>query len=386
MRTTIVCGGGYVSGKEIVALELADGLRQTGDIVRFVTSAWHDGDLRRRLEDRALPYSVLPIGFISATVNYACVRMTVEQIARWPMLLFGYSQLLEAHDPDRVVHTNWHHLVLLWPLLSPTRDVFWVHETIALTPRYGRIFRSLDRRLKGFIAVSDATRRSLLRLGIAPERIQLVHAGIVDPGVTNAAPCNEYDGVRLGIVGQIAPWKGHEDLLEAVALLRDGQPAIQLHVFGRGTDTFESYLRQRAIELAIANRVVWHGFVSNPANIYRQFDVCVVPSRFEEPFGMVAVEASFCGLPVVATRTGGLPEIVKDGETGLLCEAGNPQTLATCLRDLVRTSGLRRRLGSAARARAVALFSRERFIRDFRMVMDAPVAASASVQVQAHHV
>src|SRR5207248_3406550 len=118
-------------------------------------------------------------------------------------------------------------------------------------------------------------------------------------------------------------WKGHENLIEAFQTVIQRCPDAQLHIFGKGAAEFEAELRSRARNLGMQASVFWRGFVEDRDTIYSDLTLLVIPSRFEEPFGLTAVEASFHAVPVVAARRGGLPEIIEDGVTGFLFEAGN---------------------------------------------------------------
>jgi glycosyltransferase involved in cell wall biosynthesis len=104
--------------------------------------------------------------------------------------------------------------------------------------------------------------------------------------------------------------------------------------------------------------------VKDQTAIYAPLDVCVVPSRFREPFGLVAAEAGWAGLPVVAARRGGLPEIVADGETGFLVEAEQPKQLADQLQKLIQDPALRREMGEQGHERALEHFTRERMVNE----------------------
>ena len=86
VKVAIVCGGGIVSGKEIMALELAKGLRDTGCEVEVVTSFWGNREFLRRLQDENLRAHIMRLGFISATLNLECLRMTAHQMLFWPGL------------------------------------------------------------------------------------------------------------------------------------------------------------------------------------------------------------------------------------------------------------------------------------------------------------
>jgi glycosyltransferase involved in cell wall biosynthesis len=210
---------------------------------------------------------------------------------------------------------------------------------------------------------------SLLRLGIPADKVRVINNGIHDAAGAHSTARVTGREPRIGIVGQVTPWKGHQDLLDAFAEVAKRFPRSELAIFGRGTQTFEDELKRRAQALGIADRIAWKGFVANPEDIYSQIDICVAPSRFDEPFGLVAVEAALFGLPVVATRRGGLPEIIADGETGMLCEAAAPDQLAATLLRLCDDEGLRQRLGYAARERALRHFGSRLFIDTFNLAL-----------------
>src|SRR3979411_2391793 len=90
----IVCGAGIVSGKEIVSLHLARGLRDAGWNPQFVTSKWSDGEFVRRLEKEGFKYQRLRIGIISASLRIVPLLMTLDQLSYWPALAYGYSRFI----------------------------------------------------------------------------------------------------------------------------------------------------------------------------------------------------------------------------------------------------------------------------------------------------
>src|ERR1700683_321996 len=177
----IVCGAGYVSGREVMALELAQGLARNGETVSFITSFWNDGDFLDRLHLARLPTQTLHIGFISATLTAKCLRMTAEQILYWPSLLWGNARVLRNLSPRKVIHTNWHHMLLLLPFVRPDRDLYWLHEFVPNFPQYRRVFGWFARRLNCFVCVSQAVAGSLRQLGIDESKIRVIHNGIKDP-------------------------------------------------------------------------------------------------------------------------------------------------------------------------------------------------------------
>jgi glycosyltransferase involved in cell wall biosynthesis len=365
-RILIICGAGYVSGKEIMALELGNGLVESGQSVSYVTSFWNNGDFINRLQRLKLPVHILPIGFISATLCWDCLRMTGEQLWRWPGLVRGYFRVLKVQRPARIVHTNWHHLLMLLPFLRPARDLYWLHEIIPNRPRFRRVFRWFERRLGCFICVSDAVASSLRQLGIEERKIRVIRNGLQDPAA-ELGPMNlaQNKTFRIGIVGQVEPWKGHSDLLEAFALVRSRHPQTELHVFGVGDRTYQTELLRQSIELRVSDAVKWHGFVSDRGPIYKGLDVCVLPSRSDDPLPTTALEAAFFRIPVIATRRGGLPEIIDHEVNGLLVDAKSPGQIASAICRLVEQPDYRNVLGENARQSALSRFGRERFVRDF---------------------
>jgi glycosyltransferase involved in cell wall biosynthesis len=368
-NVAVICGAGIVSGKEIMALELGDGLRAKGARIVYVTSLWGDGDFSRRLSRRAIPFYRMRLGFISASLTLDAMWMTADQLMRLPKLVYDYARFLRREKPKRVIHTNWHHVLILWPFLKPGRDIYWAHEVLTDSQRQARFFRALARRMQCFVAVSAAASDGLRRIGIAEAKISVIRNGLGDPAAQTPPRARETTGGDIGIVGQIAAWKGHDDMLEAFAMIEGRHRNAQLHIFGDHDREFVRGLVERAEAGGIAQRIVWHGYFADRSKIYSLIDMCVIPSRVDESFGLTALEAAFFGLPVIASRKGGLPEIVVDGETGFLVDARSPTQLADRLDRLLGDPELRRRMGAAARQRATRHFSRERFIDDFTRLL-----------------
>jgi glycosyltransferase involved in cell wall biosynthesis len=365
-NVALVCSAGLVSGKEIMTLELLSGLHERGFSVDVVTSSWGSAEFRKRCEQNGARTNVMRLGFISATLTWDALRMTAHQMLYWPGLIMTYRRFLQRSPPHRVIHTNWQHLLLLAPFLKTDRDIFWLHEVVPDKSQYRHVFGLLARRIQCFVAVSHAVGNSLAKIGIPKEKIRVVHNGIENPlpdlHLSNPV---ENEPFRIGIVGQIGVWKGHEDLLEAFRLVTEEGVRAELHVFGSGSVEIETTLKERAKAYGVAENVMWHGFIRDRRMIYQNLSVCVVPSRYEEPLGMTAVEAAFFGIPVIATRKGGLPEVVQDEVTGFLVSSCAPTEIARRLVELASNPHQLRQLGRNARTRAVRDFARTRFLDEF---------------------
>jgi glycosyltransferase involved in cell wall biosynthesis len=364
----IVCGGGIVSGKEIVSLLLGRGLRAAGWNPEFITSKWGDGEFVRRLEHDGFEYQRLRLGFISASLRPGPLFMTLDQLRYWPELAYQYTRLMAATSPRAVIHTNWHHALLLLPFLDPHRDVFWVHDLLPNSPRYSRIFQAIGRRVGRIVCVSRAAAQNAIALGVPKSRVVVIHSGL-SPFEPTSAP-GGHPILRLGIVGQVGPWKGHDDLLDALALVSRDGVRILLRIFGAGTLSYIDLLKRRVNELGLQGQVEWCGVVKDPRAIYGNIDVCVVPSRCEEALGMSALEASAFGRPVVCTSRGGLPEVVDNGVTGFVVETEHPEQLGQAIRSLARDRDLIRVMGNSARERVQSKFALDRFVGQFTQVVE----------------
>jgi glycosyltransferase involved in cell wall biosynthesis len=180
----------------------------------------------------------------------------------------------------------------------------------------------------------------------------------------------------VGIVGRLQPWKGQEIFLRAAARLAEARSDIRFMVVGGAILGWEgSYpddLRRLAADLGIADRVHFAGHQADVHPWYDALDV-VVHASFDEPFGLVLVEAMALGKPLVATNLGGPLEIVEDGTSGLLVPPGDPEQLAEAVERILADRGLASSLSRGAVERAKA-FTEERMAEGFADLLKAVIA------------
>jgi glycosyltransferase involved in cell wall biosynthesis len=362
-RVLIVCPAGIVGGKETISLCLAKGLRDRGIDASFVTSKWGNGDFKSRLLKEGFDNFQLRLGYISMSRSWKSIRMTCVQLQYLPSLWIGYRNLINQLRPEIIIHTNWHHGLLLAPALDPTRDIFWAHDLMASKKREALIFRLIARRVGSIACVSRAVERSMRSAGVSDEKIQVIHNGFSAPPQHIQSACHR--PIRLGIVGQVGPWKGHDDLIDALAILKTGRRDVKLSVFGKGASDYVDRLRRKANDLGVADDIEWHGFFDNAAEIFSTIDICIVPSRFDEPFGMSALEAMAFGKAVICSAKGGLRELVQDGVSGLMVNPGAPNEIAIAVEKFLGNPALIVEMGNAARQRAEAEFSQNKLIDRF---------------------
>jgi len=265
-----------------------------------------------------------------------------------------------ARDADVVhFHTARAHAMAPWLGGLPVRRV--VTRRMDYVPRAGPWSRFLyNRAVDRVIAISDGVRRALEAAGVEPARIRVVPSGVdaaryVVPPETRAMVRREWevtaDQVAVLVVGVLEERKGHATLLEAAARLGAGSP-VRL-VFA-GTGTREAALRADATARGLTVRFL--GFRDDVARCLAAADVAVLPS-LHEGLGVAALEAMAAGRAVVASRVGGLAEVVVDAETGRLVPAGDPAALATALAVLASDPAARARMGAAGAERVRDRFS-----------------------------
>lgn len=203
-------------------------------------------------------------------------------------------------------------------------------------------------RLGHVIAPSRAMREFMLAHGFPRRRLHVIPYG-VEPAPASAKP--ERDVLIAGVAANLEYWKGLDILLRAA---RSVESPLRLEIYGTGS------LRGELEREANATGVdaMFHGFVSDMNGRLRELDVLVQPSRADN-LPLAILEAMAVGTPVIGARVGGIPELVIDGETGILVEPEDPTALASALEELARDPERRRELGTRAREHVAAHFSAE---------------------------
>ena len=367
MKILFVCGGGVIYGKEITTLSSIKGLREKGHDVRCITSTWGDA-FARRLEALSVPYTRVPLGFISKVLRWDTLYMTLDQLVRVPKLWHGYRRYVKDFNPDIIIHTNFHHLLLLWPFLDSQRTVFRVHDYFEPKMLYRCLIQFLGMKLRAFVGVSNFIRDSIIQLGIPERRVFSVLNG-ADTVESNGTNRSNAAIVTLGIVGQVSEWKGHDDLVEALRILKGRKVFPQCIIFGEGDPKYIERLKQKITRYGMNQQISWMGYVPDKKNIFWKMDICVVPSRCQEAFGMVASEAAFFGIPVIATRCGGIPEIIRDRQTGYLVDPQSPRQIAERLEQMIKESDLRQKMGQAAKSYASKNLTQNRMVQEIETLL-----------------
>src|SRR3954452_5452980 len=298
--------------------------------------AW---DFARALEARGVPLDAIRV---RADVDpLAFLQLVAYLIRKRP-------ELLHTH----LVHAEWYALLAgataRVPVRFTTKHGF---NEFREAPYFGIADRAVASLAHVHIAISRGLARYLADVeGFDREDFEIVHYGIEPDG----EPRPYADGApRLLCVGRLIPIKGHIVLLRASAAARDPAPGLQLDLAGRGP--LEPALKALARELGVEDAVHFLGHVAPIQAAIERAAVVVVPSM-GEGFGMVALEAMERSRPVIAARIGGLGELVRDGETGVLVPAGEAEPLRDAIVRVAGDLGLARQMGAAGRRRALSRF------------------------------
>lgn len=276
------------------------------------------------------------------------------------------ARLIERERID-VVHINWAKdlpLAALAKRLSrrPVRLVHSRHMSITRgkrDPYHRLVYGSLDR----LIVLSELMREEARRfLPMPEERIETIYPGVAAPpsGATDGAPRESESPLEVGLIGRIEPPKGQHLLIEAVDTLRERGIAVRARIIGHAMDeTYLASLREDVARRGLEASIEFAGFHPDPLRIMSALDVIVLATR-RETFGLVLAEAMRCGVAVIGSNAGGVPEIIEDGVSGLLFESCSAADLAEKLGLLAVDPVRRRELARAGKRRADRLFSEEK--------------------------
>ena len=337
-------------GAEIMCENLTYALKNAGQEV-FAVSLYHDRTpIARRMEEAGI------------RIVYLDKKLGLD-LSMVPKL----KTLIQQERPD-VVHTHLDvikYAVLAAKLAGVKKCVHTVHS-LADREAEGRVQKIIN----GFyfrrgwsvpVALAPEVRNSVAEFyGIPLRRVPVIYNGI---DLSRCVPKTTYETgetVTILHVGRFDVPKNHPGLLEAFRLLLETHPECRLRLLGDGD--LRADMEKLAREKGIADFVEFCGMQSNVYPYLHDADVFTLPSIYEgNP--MTIIEAMGTGLPIVASRVGGIPDMISDGESGLLVEP-EPQSICAGLTRLVGDAALRQRLGLAARKQSQT-FSAEHMARDY---------------------
>jgi glycosyltransferase involved in cell wall biosynthesis len=335
--------GHLVGGGELSLMDLLRGLDRSRWAPALVVP--EDGGVASRGRDLGLSVHVVPL---------PTLRRPGAGFLRSVTALGRLARTTEA----ALIHANGSRAMFYGGLAGRAtgRPAIW-HVRIAESD--GVVDQALYALATGVIATSRAVAR---RFRSGAPKVRLIPNG-VDLARLTPRPPSRALGASLGIppsaplalcVGRFVPEKGHRHLLKAAARVERAKPGVHWILVGCGE--LEGELRAQARRLGLEAQVHFAGWRDDVADVLALCDIVVLPSE-SEGFGRVLVEAMAMAKAVVAAAVGGVPEIVLDGETGILVPSAAPAPLADAVRSLLDDPARAARLGAAGRARAESTFS-----------------------------
>jgi glycosyltransferase involved in cell wall biosynthesis len=328
------------------------GLRSLGH--RTLLVAHPDGELRRRAEEglEFLPLAPMTEMDLSAAWRFS---RAIKQLQ---------PDIVHAHDPHGVAMAA----LALSMSTQPVKPPLVASRRVDFHLKASSLSRWKYRQVDMFICASEAIRQLLLGDGIPPQRAVTVHEGIDLGRVAAAAPAALHEELWLPhgapIVGNVAalvPHKGQRHLVDAAALVVRRVPDARFVIAGEGE--LRGALEQQIKHHGLEKHVLLAGFRPDILSLHKAFDIFVM-SSVTEGLGTSLLDAMACGRSVVATRAGGIPEVVQDGVTGLLVPPRDHEAMADAIVKLLKDEELRKAMGAEGRALANTRFNADRMVQD----------------------
>lgn len=283
-------------------------------------------------------------------------------------LISGLRKLIRLHRPD-VVHLHSRRGADVLGGLAARLEKTPVVLSRRVDNPESRWWATVKYRLYDrVITISEGIREVLLGEGVDPSRVICVRSAVVaeeyqhpcDPEAFRREFGLDSDGPVVAVIAQLIPRKGHRYLLAVLPDLHRKFPKLQVLFFGKGP--LQGQLESTVEETGLREVVLLAGFRDDLARWLGCLDLVVHPSEMEG-LGVSLLQAAAAGVPLVASRVGGIPEIVVDAESGVLTDPGDQQALASAVESLLGDKQRRDRLGLGARRRVESLFSVEAMVK-----------------------
>lgn len=344
MRILILDQFSDPGGAQLCVRDLGPEIRLRGWKATFLAPG--DGAIRSALAELGIPGERLPGG------NYTNGEKNLRDVWRYGVdtirALRKTRELVERKAPD-LIYVNGPRVL---PLATLTGLPMVFHAHSYLSKQYARRVARACIRI-GRARVIAASRFAAGPIEGAPVRV--IYSGVQDQGFAHRTTA-----LRIGIIGRIAPEKGQLDFVRAAKRIAASRKYACFVVFGKALFADDDYFRRVRSEAADLP-VRFAGWTQDVSRALREIDVLAAPSSAIDAAPRVVMEALSAGVPVVAYPSGGIPELIRDGETGLLTERATPESFADRIRELIGNPRLLSRLSEAGRCEWERRFRIERF-------------------------
>jgi len=353
---------GHLAGGQVICGQIMLAARAAGHQVCLVTPS--HGEFTELLESESVPIVLMPM---ARTFHFHRARQFARFLKNWR------ADLVHCHAavPGTI-------LARLGAKLAGVPLISHVHiENKFSDVRWVRVLQvwldNLTARLAvEIVAISEDTRRSLMRQGISSEKIRVICNGVVVSSDANRNAADrarnalgvEGDGPVVGTVARLCPVKGQREFILAAGQITVEFPNATFVIIGQDLE-FDGHYRhelgQLVRQLGLDGQLRFVGFKRDAARLMYAFDLFVLPSWIEG-LPVTILEAMAAGKPVVATTVGGVPELVLEGETGLLVPPRDSQRLAEAITKLLQQPDAARCMGESGRERVRREFSQKKML------------------------
>jgi glycogen(starch) synthase len=351
----------HIGGVEVLSMHLIKALQKRGCEFAVVTSHGHL-KLPDKADDLGIPVFRFSFQSALASRDMKKIRSLVRRL----------TVLKKKWQPD-LIHINSSQPSIFFQLLSgsawPAPVLLTIHDSPELAGKSNSLLGRMLDSASWVAAISKTVLAQARDLNPAViPRSSLIYNGLPQPAMKpTPLPCRPG---QLLCIGRLVNEKGFDLALQAMAHLHNRFPGLRMTLAGDGPA--RPFLERQAKDLGLGQSVDFIGWVlpeTIPDAINRAA-IVIVPSRFCEPFGLVALQAAQMGRPVVATAAGGLTEIVVHGKTGLLAKNEDSVSLAEQIARLLRNPDQAAQMGKNAQRRARLLFGFDRFVAGYHQLYE----------------
>ncbi len=355
----------FRGGQELNLLEICRGLSQCGHSISLIYV--NEGNLLEQYQE-----------FCTDLVNVDGFKLDRSRITHTFKFLFDIWQV--SGSKNSVIFCNQYLDGFFGSMLSLFKKIpFVCYLQLAPGKELSRPHAIGLKGVKKFVAVSNQTKLDWVNRGLKEDKIEVVYNGtnpdLFQPDSFSAIrkKWNIPEDIRvISYVGRLDQEKGLETLIKAFALILKSGTSTRLLIAGKSVTQGEEYkksLEQLVTDLGVEKYVNFLGYVADTASIYQVSDVTVLPSEWSEPFGRTIIESMACGTPVVASLTGGIPEILTgEFESGLF-EPKNERDLAERLDRTINWRDTNPQLGERCREHVLFKFTLDKMIDGIEKVL-----------------
>ena len=369
---------GQIGGAELFLADLAEACSEWSRVLLL-----EDGPFVEMLLERGVLVETISMPGEAKSVSKSAGVGSLLKAA--PQLLAFYQEVRRRLEDANLVYCNTPKAIVLGGLiawLSRRNLVVHLHDLLTdehFSPMNLKLLQFFARRAGLVIANSNATAETFVATGGRRALVEVVYNGFEPELFARSkdlvpsalrAQLGLPTGRLIGIFGRLTRWKGQHIALEALRSL----PGVHLVIVGEALFTeddraYREELQRTAEEPGLQGRVHFLGFRSDVTALLQAMDVVVHCSVAAEPFGRVIVESMLAGTPVVATRGGGVDEIVTDGQDGFLVPPADPPALALAVGKIIQDPDLAAKVSSAALASSRERFSMEKTVGRIRQLL-----------------